>query len=235
MHAFTSISLADDKRKPSTLNFDQTFLNQLSTKFPFIKPIQIIQVSSNGEQYCDDSLSLRIDIPEGAVPKGSLLHLAVGMCLYGPFKFPDGLHPITPILMLCPQSNIELSKSYRVTLPHIIEDAEDGDVEALGIEVIKADHMKSLVAGESIFDTIIKDSHLSFSTLNNIEQATFSLSHFCFITLRGKKKSEVQGRTRYCVCPLLPPPRTGSSHVFTYHLCVTYFMSPCLKVSVKSY
>ena len=124
----------------------------------FIKPVVVLQVSSKASKYCDDSLGLCIDIPEGAIPEGSLLQLKVGMCLYGPFKFPGNLYPIAPVLMLYPQNDIQLQKNIRITLPHIIEDAKDSDVNNLGIQVIKADHTSLLVGTECIFSTIIGSS-----------------------------------------------------------------------------
>ena len=165
------------------------------------------------------------------MPEGTLLQLEVGMCLYGPFKFPDNLYPIAPILMLCPLSDIKLSKNLRVTLPHVIEDAREGDVEALGVQVIEADHKRLTDVGEFTFNSVIKDSSISFNTQKDDNLVTFSLSHFCFITLQAENKIEATERTVYCVCPLLPF-IAGSSRIF--HLCVTYFMRPYLKVSTNS-
>ena len=202
---------------------------QFSADIPFIKPVEVLQVSSKGRQYCDDSLGLCINIPEGAVPEGSLLQLEVGMCMYGPFTFPGNLYPIAPILMLCPQNDIRLNKELRITLPHIISHATEKDLEILGIEVIKADHRSLFVACECIFNNIIGESNLSFHTSDNYEYLSFTLSHFCFVTLRGTTKREIAERMGYCICPLLPNPSSSSN--YTYHLCLTYFMKPCLNVS----
>ena len=204
-----------------------------STRLPFIKPVEVLQVSSNGRQYRDDSLGLCIDVPKGAVPEGRLLQLEIGMCLYGPFRFPNNLPPIAPILMLYPHNDVKLSKRLQITLPHIIEDAKDNDVDTLGIKVIKADHMSFLKTGLGIFNTVIGGSNLHF--YSNIDYhsnlATFSLTHCCFITIQAKESKEVAKRKGYCVCPLLPPPKDVSSGIFTFYFCITYFMKPCLIVS----
>ena len=215
--------------KPSTV--DQTL--RFSPELPFIKPVEVFQVSSRGGQYCDDSLGLCIDVPEGAVPEGRLLQLEIGMCLYGPFKFPGNLYPIAPILMLCPQSNIKLSRRLRITLPHIISDADEGEIDFFDVQVIKADHTSLFTANETIFDNIIGESNLSLHTSNNCEVATFELSNFCFVTLRATANlQELAERKGYCICPLLPSPDAMSSVSFMYHLCVTYFIKPCLEVSI---
>ena len=202
-----------------------------STELPFIKPVEVLQVSSKGGQYCDNSLELYINIPNGAVPEGNLLELEIGMCLYGPFRFFNKVFPIAPILMLYPLKNIQLNKSLTVTIPHIINNATDSDVENLGIQVIKADHSSLLVNEECIFDAVV-ESDLCFHTGENGNGLlSFSLPHFCFIMVRATSTSEAAERTGYCVCPLFPLPKAMSSGNFTYHLCVTYYMAPCLKVS----
>ena len=205
---------------------------QASTELPFIKPVEVLQVSSKGRLYFDDSLGLCIDVPEGAVPEGSLLQLEVGMCLYGPFKFPTDLYPIAPILMLCSRSDIKLHKSVNITIPHIIADAEGIDSKARGIQVIKANHTSLLVAGEGIFDNVIEDSNLVFHSHNGFGLATFSLPHFSFISIFEKRDNiEVAKERGYCICPLLPSPSTIYSGKLTFYLCVTYFMKPCIEVS----
>ena len=189
----------------------------------FINPAEVLCISSKGNVYREDSLGLCIDIPEGAVPEGSLLHLEIGMCLYGPFKFCGDL--LAPILMLHPKNVVKLSKQIIVTIPHIVEDATDSDVEAFGIQVIKADH--NTETSECIFDSI-GECDLCFHPLGGHKCATFSLPHFCFISLQATHGlKELARRKAYCVCPLLPPIQTGP---FTYHLCLTYFMKPFLKV-----
>ena len=151
--------------------------------------------------------------------------------LYGPFKFPNNLHPIAPILMLYPNYDIKLSKCLQITLPHIVEDAKDNDVDTLGIKVIKADHMSFLKTGLGIFETVIGDSNLHFHSNTDSDLATFSLPHCCFVTIQAEESNEVAKRKGYCVCPLLPPPKDVSSGTFTFYFCVTYFMKPCLIVS----
>ena len=72
------------------------------------------------------------------------------------------------------------------------------------------------------------NTDLYFHSQSDKELVTFTLSHFCFITLRanGHGSREAAERTGYCVCPLLPSPKDVNSGTFTYHLCVTYFMDP---------
>ena len=68
---------------------------------------------------------MRIEVPEGTIPEGHPLQMELSMCLYGPFMFPDDLYPVSPILILCPQTDIKLSWSIKVTLPLIVREAKN--------------------------------------------------------------------------------------------------------------
>ena len=204
-----------------------------STELQFIKPVKFFEVSNEGGQFSDNNLGLCIDVPEGAVPQGTTLQLEVGVCLYGPFKFPSGLYPIAAILMLCSKNEVKLHKNLEITIPHyiIFDDIEAS--ECLGIKVIKAGHRSLLLAGEYVFDNIIHGSNLSFHTRNGYNFATFSLQSFSFISLFANRDNyEVAKRRGYCICPLLPVSSTISSDSLTFFMCVTYFMSPCIEVGM---
>ena len=206
---------------------------QFYTQVPFIKPVKVLHISCKGKRYSDSSLGLCIDIPEGAVPEGSLLQLEVGMCLYGPFKFSDDLYPISPILMLCPQTDIKLNQSIKVTLPHIMKDVTNETVKELGIQVVKADHASLVFGNTCIFNNVIGDSNPLVHNKDGKGYVTFSLQHFCFVCVRTVHKFEDVECGGYCICPLLPTLRDNvfkSPCDIFYHLCVTYYMDPCFKV-----
>ena len=189
---------------------------QFLPHLPFITPVEVFQVTSAGGVYRDDSLGISITVPEGAVPEFTIFPIEVGTCLYGPFQFPEGSTLIAPILMLCPQKNIPLKKPIIVMLPHILVEATED------IQVVKADH--AIFRGSDLEKCVFKDidqceSHASFDDQNNI---TFSVSHFCFLSVRAKNSK----KKKCCICPLID----RATGVFTYRLCVTYFMKPCIQV-----
>ena len=199
---------------------------QFLPHLPFIKPVEVFQVTSTGGVYRDDSLGICITVPEDAVPEFTIFPIEVGTFLYGRFQFPEGSTPISPILMLCPQKNIPLKKPITVTLPHILFEATKGDVESLNIRVVKADHTSFLFPNSGLEKSVFEDinlieSRISFDDQNSI---TFSVSHFCFFSVRANNAK----KKRCCICPLIPIDR--STGAFTYRLCVTYFMQPCIQV-----
>ena len=210
---------------------------RVSSSLSFVRPVQVLPITHAGMKYCDDRLGLCVSIPEGAVPEGLILHLEVGMCLHGPFKFPANTSSIAPILLLYPQENITLQKCIKITLPHIIDCAQESDVETLGIQVVKADHILGAYPETHLpFSFVDTDSKIVFEQIGQNENfqnyATFSLTHFCFLSLRVNKKmkSEVAKRKAFCVSPLYPTRVTAATPAFTYHFPITYYMDPWLEV-----
>ena len=231
----TSTHVHASKSSPGSDEFSQDYTLKLQLlkppKLKFIKPVEELLISHKGLLYDETSLGLCIDFPQGAIPKGQLLKLKVGMCLYGPFKFPDNTSPIAPILMLRSQEDIFLQKPVKVTLPHIIHQATENDVEALEIRVVKADHTRD-VKTFVFTDIDPKETNINFSQDEDIkEYATFFLSHFCFISLRSATTSEAARKKGFCISPMYPVRVTETTSQYTYHLPITYYMDPWLVVS----
>ena len=214
----------------------------MSSLLKFVKPVEVLQVTHEGKDFFEDSLGVCIKFPKGAIPKGSQLHLEVGMCLYGPFEFPANTSPIAPILTLCPQESIPLLKPITITLPHIIDQATESDVKDAGIKVLKADH-NCLLQGTPdlpslyVFEDI--DSSISFEQIGDENYATFPLLHFCFITLRRDRSIQSDFAKRinitYCISPLYPRNIAAATSEIPYHYPITYYMKPCFEVTRTSY
>ena len=213
---------------------------EMPSSLRFIGPVQVLRITHAGIKYCNDKLGLCINIPQGAIIKGLELHLEVGMSLYGPFEYPAGTSPISPILMLCPQENVTLQKPIEVTLPHCIDQASQADVKALGIRIVKADHSQHLAVCTMLEDQVRfsfmdmdeAETDIRFSQDGDAkEYVTFSLSHFCFISLRSATSSEAARRKGFCIIPLQPIRFPPACNGITYHLPITYYMSPWLEVS----
>ena len=79
----------------------QSIGSQFAASVPFLKQIEVISVTSNGAEYLCEEYGVRVKVPEGAFPP--LMHstLEVGITSRGPFEFPIGMIPISPILWIC--------------------------------------------------------------------------------------------------------------------------------------
>lgn len=162
---------------------------------------------------------------------------AVALC--GPFNFSGHRQPISPILMLCPQShpNLVLRKPMEVTLPHYLTYLEEGDYEKYDITFAKADHtsngfnfqpLKNESADVQIRFKISKDEDQRYGILRS--------THCCCvcITTYGINQSLHRERTLkagYCLSrveiPLENYPRTVQITFF-----VTFMLRTCLEVYI---
>lgn len=194
----------------------------LPVPLSFIKPVKLFQVTKKGEEYVDDSLGLHIVVPEGAVSEDYHLKLEVGMCLHGPFLLPPRTIRTSPILMLHPQENTILRKPIEVTLPHIVSKV----TKTCDIQVIKADFRAK---GQYSFCDI--ECSINMHRKYNKSYATFSLTHFCFISLRAKIDRQEALTCGYCICALCPFPLPPACSSFSYFLALTFDMDPCIEVN----
>ena len=200
---------------------------------PFIKPVQELQITSEGCDFIDDSLGLRIFVPEGIVSKEKVLTLQFGMALHGPFEVSSGQLSslISPILMLHCLNGTKLVEDLPVTitLPIIISHAVDSDSKKYNIKAMKAKYIST--SNCFTFEEDYSCSIHLFSE-NDRSYASISLSHFCFIALLADSKLKDRAMDLdCCICPMCPSQEALSSGSFSYYLCVTFYIQPCIMVS----
>ena len=112
-----------------------------NTSVPFLSQVEVLTCDSFGDEYYNSDHGIMLKIPAGAIPQGQVAHFEVAVALYGPFQVPDGACPISSILWLCIQENIDLRKPIDIILPHFLASFNESDIESLGIQ---ADHKQLL-------------------------------------------------------------------------------------------
>ena len=156
------------------------------------------------------------------------------MSLFGPFQFQANTSPIAPILMLCPQEEIALEKPMKITLSHYLDDIVDSDIEALGIRVTKTDHRSLLNDLREPLQYVFEDleseqCEISLQRQDDFEYMTFSISHFCFLTLRQETREESVRGKKYCISPMCPVDTSFKSPLI-YHFPIIYYAKAWIKV-----
>ncbi len=186
-----------------------------------------------GMRYQNESMGVTINVPEGAI-KEELLDIKVGLALYGPFNYPDGLRPVSVVLLMCPQQEVTLLKPIEVILPLIIDCAQDSiDSSNCGLTPLKACHDN--------YDDVKKMNRFEAFNVENLEvfmdknfnYSSFLIDHFCYVCLAA-------GTTRplnfsYCLSRIKPSvfPLNCRS---TINFCVSFCVEACLKViAISSY
>ena len=213
------------------LNCTCKLILYICTAIPFIKSVQVLEITSGGCDYVDDSLGLRISAPEGVVSTEKVLTLRFGMALHGPFEVSSGnlSSLISPILMLHSCDDTELELPITITLPIIISQATDSDLTKYNIKVVKANYDST--SSQFIFEEDNTCSIHLFSE-NDRSYATISLSHFCFISLLADSTLRDKAMDfDCCICPMCPSQEALSSRNFSFYLCITYYIQPCITVS----
>ena len=201
---------------------------------PFIGEVEVLVCDSFGCEYWNSDHDITLKIPKGAIPSGMTLHLEVAVALYGPFQFPNGSHPISPILWLCIQENIScaLTKPFEIVLPHFINALDEGTgIQHPGITVAKADH-KNYATDESgkkhyVFNRLdvaficIKEGIQNYGIL--------STDHCCFYCLTANElfNPELALKAGYCFWCIEKPLSGSRDKVF---LCTTFFLKTCIMV-----
>ena len=88
------------------------------------------QCTSDGRHYCDEANDFSLEIPEGAIPEGETVTIDIGVALYGPFQYPEGLRPVSPVFWLCVRDNklFCFLKPVTVTIPHVLNLKNHNDI-----------------------------------------------------------------------------------------------------------
>jgi hypothetical protein len=222
------------KLLPSVSTYYQCSQNIASV--PFLNQVEILTCDSSGCDYynCHHGITLRI--PDDAIPPGMIIHLEVAVALYGPFQFPDGSCPISPILWFCIQENVNLRKPIDVILPHFLT-----DVNNFGICFAKADHTKQYATDES------GQNYYAFKPLEtafiaykerNQNYGILPTQHCCFLCITSNdpqiSPDFALKAGYYLWCIEKPSSHSPTSRARdTLHLCATFCLPTCREVSTQ--
>ena len=215
----------------STLTGMQTIGSQVAESVPFLKPIEVIPVTSKGAVYSCEEYGVVVKIPEGALPSWLCSSLEVGIAQHGPFEFPTGVMPISPILWVCMQHESLLLKPVEITLPHCLTDLTENDPLKGDIGVLKASHSSDYTVnsnGRTVFQFREVDGEISFPTSST--NAVLATKHFCFQCLKVNISPESAKKRGYCLIYGIPKPWPRSATV-DISIGITYFLQTCIEVN----
>ncbi|CAI8056471.1 hypothetical protein GBAR_LOCUS30773 [Geodia barretti] len=112
----------------------------------------------------------------------------VGVALFGPFQFPEGLRPVSPVFWVCVRDNpnFRFSKPVTVTIPHFLNLENDDEIQSLGLTFLKAGHNKN---AEGLYEFQPTEGEINFQPFQ-----TFGIlqnSHFCSLCITCRDNPEV--------------------------------------------
>ena len=202
---------------------------------PFIGMVEVIVCDSLGCEYWNSDHDITIRIPGGAIPPGMMIHLEVAVTLYGPFQFPNGSYPISPILWICIQENIALKKPFEVILPNFVN-GYDISLKNPGIKFTKADHKLYSIDESDMKHYIFKPVDTAFVYIKEGSRnySILSTDHCCYYCIIADNPvcSDLAlraGHCFWCIEKPLSPPQSRDKIL----LCTTFFLESCITVCVS--
>lgn len=207
-----------------TLFPEESTQDTAASSVPFMDPIDIIRCTSNGGVYYNAVHDITVRIPEGAISKGASVTIEIGIALYGPFQFPEGTKPVSPIVWLCVQQgeHYQFLKSVEIVLPHYLHVTTADDASIL--HFLKAGHH---VNENKQYQFQVAHGKACFSTQKTY--GTLSTGHFCFLCISSRTVSQERtAKAKFCLISVIPDPITEPS--WTIYFCVCYFLQTCMEV-----
>ena len=186
----------------------------------------VSDVTSGGVKFFSKSNDFTLDIPRGAVPENERLTLDVGVALFGPFQFPEGFRPVSPVFWVCVRDNstFHFSKSVTVTIPHFLSLRSDEDVQSLGLTFLKAKHNKNM---EGIYEFCEIDGAMNFQASSKF--GVLETSHFCSLCIVCRDTPECLNKTQFCMTSLLPKSAMADGTKQDAYFFVTFYnLTTCL-------
>ena len=188
---------------------------------PFLQPLETLSFDHNGARYRNESMGVMIEIPKGAIEEGLTVDIKVGIALHGPFSYPTKMHPISPILFLCPQKEVQLLHPIKIVLPHIMQD--DPEV------ILLKSHHSDYNGKKSVhhFKPLECKTKVSLFKHKKVNYCHFSLDHFCFVCIGEIDEQTARniGYSLTCVKPKVC--KNSPDEIYIY---VSFNMPPCKQV-----
>ena len=179
------------------------------------------QCTHDGRYYYDKANDFSLEIPEGAIPEGESITIDIGVALYGPFQYPKGLKPVSPVFWLCVRDRkfFCFLKPVTVTIPHFL-DLENHDViKSLGLNFLKGDHELRLQKLQKVEGQLLVEPLKTFGVLQT--------THFCCLCIAGNISQSLVAREVFCLSAVIPHTYISSQPSYAYFF-VTYMLPTCL-------
>lgn len=194
----------------------------------------VLTCDSSGHQYTNVDHDISINIPEGAISPGITVHLEVAVALYGPFTFSSGRRPISPILWICMQEDIELLKPVEISLPHFLLGLTDDERKTLNVKFVKASHdVLDPTSNQYTYQFQSHRGETQFVTNERRSYGILKADHFCFVCLEANQDPAVAKRAGYSLTRIEHSITEEFRNTTVFTFCVTFLLPSCLKVCLQ--
>ena len=228
--AYSGTKHSFHQSEPSQTQPEHNFLDKLVLpKSPTLTRMKELKFDCNGGNFHSPEDGYSLTVPKGAIPeKLGLISMQCGVIPYGPFgpfKYPDGVKPVSPIVWFCMTSSVKFQKSVEITIPHCYDCISEEDSQNLAF--FKANHNSS-DRSPTMFH--FKEVEGTSSFPPNTSHGTLQSRHLCFYCI-GTKYERVTNKAKFCLIAAKPVRFQNTSRI---HFCLTYLLETCVKVSIPS-
>ena len=196
---------------------------------PFLDEVDVLKCDSSGKEFTNTDHDITLRVPEGAIPDGVTVHIEAGVALHGPFQFPPGTRPISPIVWFCMQEDVPLLKPVEVILPHFLQHWKN-----LQLGFLKADHSTYTTDdGEKRYMFRPVNDPMEFHFENGRGFGVLSTKHFCSLCIHTSNitRDQLISEAQYCLTEVIPYSWPSMPIDVPLHFCVTFFLKTCFEVS----
>ena len=218
-----SVGTKGERSQPQTALSEAE--KKLRARVPFLYHQQL-ECGSSGLKHTIDDHDITLRIPERAVAEGQNVHFEIGVAMYGPFTFPENTTPISPIIWVCIQEEIELKKKFQLILPHYLINLTKERLSYHEIEFVKANHSNLDDHGMS-YQFNRCDSKPLLASSGHRSYGVLESTHCCFYCLEAKTTRELATDAGYCLVRVEKFLSRDRNEVF---FSAVYFLDTCLKV-----
>ena len=231
--ALTQVSRNYETKHPILLPTSGPPIDPLNTReyIPeWFSPVATLsQCTHDGRHYYDEANDFRLEIPEGAIPEGETVTIDIGVALYGPFQYPEGLRPVSPVFWLCVRDKklFCFLTPVTVTLPHYLNLRDHDDIKSLGLTFLKGDHELNSRQLHKFKKT---EGNLFVEPLQ--KYGLLQTTHFCSLCIVSEISRRLAEREVFCISAVIPHTfsSTQPSHAYFY---MTRMLQTCLTTVKK--
>ena len=180
----------------------------------------------DGRCYYDEHNDFGLEIPAGAIPEGENITIDIGVALYGPFQYPEGLRPVSPVFWVCVrhQKDFRFLKPVKVTIPHCLNLESHGDIKSLGLTSLRGDHEMN---PEKMYQFQLAEVDVFFQ-----KHGTIETTHFCSLCISCKETPNFFKKAKFCLYSVIPRVISPNEPLFAFFF-ITFLLEKCL-ATVKS-
>ena len=192
---------------------------------PYMDPVEVVMCDNMGGEFYSSTHDFGFAIPEGAIPEGDSINIEVGVTLTGPFDFPQGSKPVSPIVKLCVQQqpNFQFLKPVEVVLPHYLDLSSEEYNSELQIGFLKAGHTLKDNQGYKFEQMDLSNTHFKH------EYGILRTNHFCYLCI-GEASGVTRETTAEASFYLLGYQIMLNPTEWRVYFCVAYFLATCVEV-----